>query len=92
MLGWLIRILLVVLVLRAIWNLVSRLFEGASKPSSSRPTKNVALVRDPVCGTYLQASRALSTRTGARVHYFCSEDCKQAFERGVGQTTDEVSS
>ncbi len=50
------------------------------------------LVRDPVCGTYLQASRALSSRTGAKVFYFCSEECRKAFDRGVGQTPHEVSS
>ena len=92
LLGWLIRLLIVVLLIRALWNFVSGFFEGASKPARSQPKKNVALERDPVCGTYLQPSRALSTRTGAKVYYFCSEECRQAFDRGVGQTPHEVSS
>lgn len=92
LLGWLIRIVLVLLVLRVLWGLVSRLWEGASKPARSRPQKQVALVRDPVCGTYLQASRALSSRAGTKVHYFCSEECRQAFDRGVRHTPHEVSS
>lgn len=92
LLGWLIRILLVLLILRALWSLVSRLLERPSTTARSRPQKQVALVRDPVCGTYLQASRALSSRTGTKVHYFCSEACRQAYDRGVGRAPHEVSS
>ena len=92
MLGWLIRLLIVVLVIRALWGFVSGLFEGASTPRRRVPKANVPLVRDPVCGTYLQASRALTTRSGAKVYYFCSEECQRAFDRGVGQATNEVSS
>lgn len=90
--GWFIRILIIVLVIRALWGLVSGILKGASKPARSRPERSVALVRDPVCGTYLQPSRALSTQSGAKVFYFCSADCQQAFDRGGERATSEVSS
>ena len=40
---------------------------------------SVALVKDPVCGTYIRRVDALSARAGAKTHYFCSERCQQAF-------------
>jgi YHS domain-containing protein len=92
LLGWLVRLLIAVLLIRVVWNFVSGRLEGASRPARHRPTKHMALVRDPVCGTYLQPSRALTTRAGTKVHYFCSEDCRQAFGSGVGRSTNEVSS
>lgn len=92
LLGWLIRLLIAVLVLRVIWNFVSGLLEEAPRPAPAQPTKNLSLVRDPVCGTYIQPSRALTTRAGVRVHYFCSEKCRQAFGGDVGPAPNEVSS
>ena len=79
MLGWLIRILLAVLVVRGIWNFVSGLFVGAAESPKMPSRKSVPLVRDPVCGTYIDPSRALSAKTRTTVHYFCSENCRQAF-------------
>jgi YHS domain-containing protein len=39
------------------------------------------MVRDPVCGLHLPEARALvEHRTGAR-HFFCSERCRDAFQR-----------
>lgn len=92
MLGWLIRLLIAVLVIRVIWGFLSGFRQTTSGHAHSRPKKNVALVRDPVCGTYLEPSRALTTRAGTKVHYFCSEDCRQAFGSGVRRATNEVSS
>ena len=79
LLGWLIRLLIAVLVVRAISSFVSGLFTGAAESPKPPSRKSVPLVRDPVCGTYIDPSRALSAKTGTAVHYFCSEDCRQAF-------------
>lgn len=89
LLGWLIRLLIAVLVIRVLWNFVSGLFEGASRPVPSQPQKNMSLVRDPVCGTYIDPLRALSARANAKVHYFCSEECRQAFGGNVRTTPNE---
>ena len=83
MLGWIIRLLVAVLLVRAVWGFVSGLFAGASGPAPVRPRKSTALVRDPVCGTYVQPSRALTSRSGTSVHYFCSEDCRQEYGRST---------
>ncbi len=85
MLGWIIRLLLLALVLRAVSSFVSGLRKGVfgprQVPQPGRPRKSMSLVRDPVCGTYVEPSRALSSSTRGTVHYFCSEDCRRTFSQ-----------
>ena len=83
--GWLVRLLIAALVIRLIWGLVASLVEGASGPKQVRRSRSMPLVRDPVCGAYIQQSRALKEEDPARgkTHYFCSEDCRQKFGRRV---------
>jgi YHS domain-containing protein len=83
LLGWLVRLLIVVLLVRAVWSFVSGFLAGASGPARVRPRKSMALVRDPVCGTYVEKSRALSKKTGEKVHYFCSENCRSVFNSDI---------
>jgi YHS domain-containing protein len=80
LLGWLIRLLLAVLVIRVAWHFVSGFVTGMRGRQARRSEEgSVALVKDPVCGTYIRRVDALSARAGARTHYFCSERCQQAF-------------
>jgi YHS domain-containing protein len=37
------------------------------------------LVKDPVCGTYVVRSRAVSGPAGAAARYFCSAECARRF-------------
>ncbi len=79
LLGWLIRLLLAVLVIRVAWYLVSGFVTGVRGQARKSAGSSVALVKDPVCGTYIRRVDALSARAGAKTHYFCSERCQQAF-------------
>ena len=79
--GWLVRLLIAVLIIRAIWGFVASIVSGASGPKQVRRTRSMQLVRDPVCGTYIQQSRALEAHARGKTHYFCSEDCRQKFAR-----------
>ena len=80
--GWILRILLVLLIIRAVWRLLGGVIQGAMSvgPLDSKQG-GVALVRDPVCGTYIVPSRALSAQAGDDVAYFCSEKCRAAFAK-----------
>jgi YHS domain-containing protein len=89
MTGWLIRALLLVLIvgslLRAVWRLLAGVVDGASGTSGAarrgpREVAGVPLVRDPVCGTYVVKTRALTVRRGDDVEYFCSERCRDQFK------------
>ena len=79
LLGWLIRLLLAVLVIRVVWYFVSGLITGVRKQSPGPTEDSVALVKAPVCGMYIRRVDALSARAGQETHYFCSERCQQAF-------------
>jgi YHS domain-containing protein len=81
---WLLIGLLIVVAIRAINRLLSGLLAGAgytrppSGPGRRRGTA-VRLVRDPVCGTHVVPSEALSLGTGETRQYFCSERCRDRY-------------
>jgi len=82
MLGWLLRLLVVGLLIRLVMGTLSTLApRRPSSPSrsSAGSQKRGVLVRDPVCGTYVEPSHALSARTGQATTYFCSERCRREF-------------
>ena len=41
------------------------------------------LVKDPVCGTYVVRSRAVSRDDAGSPRYFCSTDCARRYLSGV---------
>jgi YHS domain-containing protein len=50
-----------------------------SFPSARPPLTTDELVKDPICGTYIVRSRAVSRQTAAGPRYFCSADCAARF-------------
>jgi YHS domain-containing protein len=71
--------ILVLLVARAFWRVVDGILEGAGGRSKRGGSEPVKLVRDPVCGTYVAPTAALSLSTGGTTHYFCSEQCRSKY-------------
>ena len=75
-------ILFVALLARAVWR---RFGSGArdAKQSGRPPTPQhgTRMVRDPVCGTFVLPSRALSLGGGSRIQYFCSEQCRTVYQQ-----------
>ena len=49
------------------------------RPGGRSPQSSGTLVRDPVCGTYLPQSRALTVGNGESTIYFCSAECRDAY-------------
>jgi YHS domain-containing protein len=86
--GWLLRLLLflllIVVVMQALVRIAGGFMDGLSGRSSrgrSRvPTKGTAMVRDPVCGTFVVQSRALTAVRGRHTAWFCSEDCRRQWQ------------
>ena len=82
MLGWLLRGIFLVLILRLVWRFVAGLLNGVRGTKSGRRTvRGGSLERDPVCGTYVEPSRALTARVAGKTQYFCSERCLRAFRK-----------
>lgn len=82
MVGWIIRIVLILIVLRILWRMI---MGPMRRPRHERNggKKTVPLVRDPVCGTYLLPDRAVKTGTGEATLYFCSETCRAKYHDGA---------
>lgn len=79
--------LFLTLVFRAIGRFIRGISDGASgRPAPDRgrgtgrsapaaPVKGELMARDPVCGTFVVQSRALS----AKGEFFCSDKCRQEY-------------
>jgi YHS domain-containing protein len=76
--SWLLRLLLLILLIRAIWRLVAGIVAGMGQ-AKGRAAEPVQLVRDPVCGTYVVPSRALPLTAEGTTHYFCSDRCRERY-------------
>jgi uncharacterized protein len=79
-----LTLLVIMLVGRAIWRVLSGIVEGASPSRGARrggpPERGVQMVRDPVCGTFLPPSSAITlAERGGAVRYFCSEKCRNEY-------------
>jgi YHS domain-containing protein len=84
----LIRLLLIFLLVlflgRAFWRLLTGVVEGATGtgPRRSRtPERGTRMVRDPVCGTFVVQSRALSADSRGETAWFCSENCRSQWRK-----------
>lgn len=81
-----LRVILVAIVLlllvRAIGMIMRGIAIGAGQQAGRRPpSRPVKLTRDPVCGTHVTPRTSLSLTAGGSTHYFCSEECRKAFQR-----------
>jgi uncharacterized protein len=72
-------LLFVSFVIRSVLRLGRGIAEGMRGPQAPKPPQAVPLARDPVCGTYVVPSSALSAGTGAQMKFFCSENCRRAY-------------
>ena len=82
---WLIRFILFSILLTLVVRSVMRLFGGIIEGATGQPRTKVAsgtrMVKDPVCGTYVVPSRALTGSRGDQTAWFCSSECRDAWQR-----------
>ena len=82
MIAWLLRLIVAVLIVRAVWRFLAGVAQGLQPPSSTAGTRGpspVALARDPICGTYVVPERALTIGRGDDIQYFCSKRCRDQY-------------
>ena len=48
------------------------------------------MVKDPVCGAYIDADSTISVRDGETVHKFCSYERRDEFLRRVGKLPEKT--
>ena len=84
MIAWLLRLIVAVLIVRAVWRLLAGVAQGLRTPDSTGGTRGsspVALARDPICGTYVVPARALTIGRGDDIQYFCSKRCRDQYSQ-----------
>jgi YHS domain-containing protein len=77
----LLRVILVIVLVRALWRFLRGVLEGAgySRTAGSLP-RGVTLVRDPVCGIFVSPKQALAAEASGETAYFCSEQCRRKWQ------------
>lgn len=82
-LGWIVRIVVVLFAVRLLLRFLASLRGGAAGPAPAQrrsrgpmTREGGRLVRDPQCGTHLPESSALRVGSGANAVYFCSTACR----------------
>lgn len=82
--GWLVRFilfsLLITLVVRAALRFFAGIVEGASGGTQKPLPPSTKMVKDPVCGTFVVPSKALTASRGRETAWFCSPECQQAWQ------------
>jgi len=86
-LAYLLGIILLLTVLRAVIGWIARLVSsqllGPSASTQSRRAPAEAprkeLKQDPVCGTYVPEDTAVTLTVDGRVTHFCSEQCRSRY-------------
>jgi YHS domain-containing protein len=74
-------LLLAILLIRALWRLVSGVVDGIAGPQApgQRSKHAVQMARDPVCGTFVVPGRAVSLTEREGPIYFCSKACRDRY-------------
>jgi uncharacterized protein len=81
MLRLILLVILFVFIARAFWRVVDGIVEGVTgvPRTPARPSRGVAMARDPVCGTFVLPDRALSVTVGRQQLFFCSTACRDKY-------------
>jgi YHS domain-containing protein len=79
--GWLVRVILFTLLIALLVRAAGRLFRGIVEGAPGRLTRGTKMVKDPVCGTYVVQSKALTASRGSETAFFCSPECQHAWQR-----------
>ena len=76
-------IVLGIFVARAFWRFVDGISAGVRgrqpRGTSQVPGRGVAMVRDPVCGTFVLPDDARTITDGRQRLFFCSDACRDQY-------------
>lgn len=88
----LLLVVLAYIAARVLWRVLKGVFEGMGYQPAGGAPPSVGLVRDPVCGTFVLPSKALTSGSGSEMKYFCSEQCRRTYghRRHTGHRSHET--
>ncbi|MDL2271647.1 transcriptional regulator [Desulfovibrio sp. OttesenSCG-928-I05] len=79
---WIVLGLAVIILWKMVGNEMRKRSAGREKESAREEARKKAagqMVKDPVCGKYVEVDGGISVRDGDKVHRFCSYDCRDTF-------------
>ncbi|MCC8194688.1 MAG: transcriptional regulator [Deltaproteobacteria bacterium] len=78
MVRWLVLVVVAFVLYKLIANEMRKRSEDTNRAKGAKePTGD--MVKDPVCGSYVDVASSVSVRDGEKVHRFCSYECRDAF-------------
>lgn len=78
MLKWLLIAAAVVVLYKLFMNDRGRKDQKEEKRKERKIAKG-EMLKDPVCGAYVDVGSSITVRDGDKVHHFCSYDCREKF-------------
>lgn len=85
--------LLIAVALFVLYKLITGERFKKSKDESKIKEKKIAsgeMVKDPVCGTYVEVDSSIKVRDGSKVHHFCSYECRQKYLEELANDGREI--
>ena len=81
MASFLFRLLALLLVLWLLRRVLGSILGGPKQPSPKESPQSVSnnMVKDPVCGMYMDSRLALRLEDPKEEFYFCSEECRNKY-------------
>ncbi|MEJ2110818.1 MAG: hypothetical protein P8Z37_13100 [Acidobacteriota bacterium] len=76
-----IRLAIFVLAFILLRWFLKQLMGGTTKPQTSGKSSSPGgdMVKDPICGMYMDPRLAIKHKMNNGIFYFCSEECKEKF-------------
>ncbi|MDR2161267.1 MAG: transcriptional regulator [Desulfovibrio sp.] len=79
---WIVILLAIALAYKLFANEKNKKIKEDGKVKERRIASG-ELVRDPVCGVYVETANSISVRDGDTLHYFCGHDCRDRFLKNL---------
>ena len=75
------RLLALILILWLLRRFLGSILGSPKQPEATAPPEGVSnnMVKDPVCGMYMDSRLAVRLENRRATFYFCSEDCKNKY-------------
>lgn len=89
MVSILLRFIILILILWLIRRVLARFFSPsrAGQQQGNQVASPNNMVKDPVCGMYMDARLAIRMEERKEVIFFCSEDCRNKYLAGSTEST-----
>ena len=82
---WLLRLAALAAAVFLFRWVVSWLWGAGRKRGAAPPARRGTLVRDPVCGTHVDAEFSLRETVNGQAVHFCSEHCRDSYRAQIQQ-------